>query len=92
MSLQRNQILQSIIKARESGKKRNFEQTFDLVINLRELDMKRPENIYDYLFDQIPKCATCGKIGVWKKPEAYKKLEKQIKEMQADMEDHSNDA
>lgn len=44
MSLQRNQILQSIIKARALGKKRNFEQTFDLVINLRELDMKRPEN------------------------------------------------
>ena len=44
MSLQHNQILQSIIKARASGKKRNFEQTFDLVINLRELDMKRPEN------------------------------------------------
>jgi hypothetical protein len=55
-------------------------------------DMKRPENIYDYLFNQIPKCSTCGKIGVWKKPEAYKKLEKQLKEMQADMEDHSNDA
>jgi len=44
MSLQRNQILQAITKARESGKKRKFEQTFELAINLRELDMKRPEN------------------------------------------------
>jgi len=44
MSLQRNQIIQAIIKARESSKKRKFEQTFEISINLRELDMKRPEN------------------------------------------------
>lgn len=49
-------------------------------------DMKRPENIYDYLFSQIPKCNTCGKVGVWKKPAEYKKLEAQAKEMQADLE------
>jgi large subunit ribosomal protein L1 len=44
VSLQRNQIIQAIAKARTSGKKRRFEQTFELAINLRELDMKRPEN------------------------------------------------
>lgn len=55
-------------------------------------DMKRPENIYEYLLSQIPKCNTCGKVGIWKKPEEYKKLEKQAKEMQADLEsDEEND-
>jgi large subunit ribosomal protein L1 len=44
MSLQRNQILDAITKARASSKKRKFEQTFEMAINLRELDMKRPEN------------------------------------------------
>ena len=44
MSLQRSQILETISKARNTSKKRRFEQTFELAINLRELDMKRPEN------------------------------------------------
>ena len=44
MSLQRKDINEAITKARQSSKKRRFEQTFELAINLRELDMKRPEN------------------------------------------------
>jgi len=44
MSLPRQQILTAISKAREASPKRKFEQTFELAINLRELDMKRPEN------------------------------------------------
>lgn len=44
MSLQRQQVLTAISKAREASPKRKFEQTFELAINLRELDMKRPEN------------------------------------------------
>lgn len=44
MSIQRNQILGAITKSRDASKKRRFEQTFELAINFRELDMKRPEN------------------------------------------------
>ncbi len=44
MSLQRSQIQEAITSARTSSKKRRFAQTFELAINLRELDMKRPEN------------------------------------------------
>ena len=44
MSLQRKDITDAIKKARQVSKKRRFEQTFELAINLRELDMKRPEN------------------------------------------------
>lgn len=44
MSLQRQQILTVISKARQASPERKFEQTFELAINLRELDMKRPEN------------------------------------------------
>ncbi len=36
-------ILDAIKKLRES-KKRNFPQTFDLLINLKEFDLKKPEN------------------------------------------------
>jgi len=38
------EISEAIKKAREVSKKRNFEQTFDLIVNLRALDTKRPEN------------------------------------------------
>ncbi len=42
-------ILESIKKVRES-KKRNFNQTFDLIINLKELDLKKAENKIDEHF------------------------------------------
>jgi predicted metal-dependent peptidase len=43
-------------------------------------DMKRPENVYSHLLSMIPKCPKCGKMGMYKKPDEYKKLEKQVKE------------
>ena len=45
-------------------------------------DMKRPENVYEYLLAQIPKCPVCGKLGKYKKPEEYKALQKQIEEQE----------
>ena len=44
MSLPREKILEAIAKARETAPARNFEQSFDLAVNLRELDMNRPDN------------------------------------------------
>ncbi|MGC8993662.1 MAG: 50S ribosomal protein L1 [Candidatus Aenigmatarchaeota archaeon] len=38
------EILEAIKKARENSKKRNFEQTFDLIVNLKGIDTKKPEN------------------------------------------------
>jgi large subunit ribosomal protein L1 len=46
-------ILENIKKVRES-KKRNFNQTFDLIINLKELDLKKAENKIDEHFT-LPK-------------------------------------
>ncbi|MCC5994277.1 MAG: 50S ribosomal protein L1 [Candidatus Aenigmarchaeota archaeon] len=37
-------LLEAIKKARESSKKRNFVQTFDLIVNLRGIDTRKPEN------------------------------------------------
>lgn len=37
-------ILQVIKELKEKSKKRNFSQTFDLIIKLKELDTKKPEN------------------------------------------------
>jgi len=35
--------------------------------NLDE-DMKRPEKIYDILYNLLPKCKKCGRLGVYHKP------------------------
>jgi predicted metal-dependent peptidase len=45
-----------------------------------EGDMLKPENIYAYLYSCIPKCPKCGKLGMYKKPDEYKKLQKQIED------------
>jgi len=37
-------ILQSVQTARSSSKKRKFSQSFDLIVNLKLLDTKKPEN------------------------------------------------
>ena len=37
-------VLDAIKKARDVVKKRNFKQTFDLAINLKSIDLKKPEN------------------------------------------------
>jgi large subunit ribosomal protein L1 len=37
-------ILNAIKELKEKSKKRNFPQTFDLIVNLKEFDVKKPEN------------------------------------------------
>ncbi|MEM5790482.1 MAG: 50S ribosomal protein L1 [Candidatus Aenigmatarchaeota archaeon] len=37
-------ILKAIKELREKTKKRNFTQTFDLIVNLKEIDLKKSEN------------------------------------------------
>lgn len=54
-------------------------------------DFKKPENIYDFLLSQIPKCSTCGKAGVWKKPQEYKDLVKQLQEKNQTESEHSHE-
>jgi len=44
MSVSRDAILEAVREARERSKKRNFTQSFELIINLRDVDLKRPEN------------------------------------------------
>ncbi len=41
-------VLKGIKKARENSKKRGFKQTFDCIINLKNLDLKKPEHKLDF--------------------------------------------
>lgn len=49
---EQTKLIEAIKQARESSK-RKFKQTFDLVINLKDLDLKRPEHQVDF-FIQLP--------------------------------------
>lgn len=43
-------ILKQIQELKQNSEKRNFPQTFDLIINLKEIDLKKPENKIDESF------------------------------------------
>jgi large subunit ribosomal protein L1 len=44
MSLNTKNILEAIKKAKETSKKRNFVQSVELIVNLKDLDPKKPES------------------------------------------------
>ncbi len=43
----KQEILEAVKKAKEDAKPRNFTQSIDVVINIRDLDVKKPENRID---------------------------------------------
>lgn len=52
--MDKNQVLDAIKKVRETNSKRKFNQSFDLVLNLKELNLKKPEDKLD-VFVVLPK-------------------------------------
>src|SRR3989344_5477024 len=51
--MNKKQVLETLGKLREVNEKRKFSQTVDLVINLRGIDIKKPEQKVD-LFIKLP--------------------------------------
>ncbi len=47
MSVPREAIMDALSKAREAAPERGFEQTVDLTVNLKDLDMRQPANRVD---------------------------------------------
>ena len=41
------EILEAVKKAKEQSKPRNFTQSIDVIINIKDLDVKKPENRFD---------------------------------------------
>ena len=41
------EILEAVKEAKEQSKPRNFTQSIDIIINIKDLDVKRPENRFD---------------------------------------------
>ena len=51
--MDKKEVLEIIGKVRKNSKKRNFKQKFDLVINLKDLDLKKTENNINF-FTLLP--------------------------------------
>ncbi len=51
--MQKNDFQKALVQVRSLGEKRNFVQKFDLIVNLRDIDLKQPENQKD-LFIVLP--------------------------------------
>lgn len=47
-------MLKAVKDARQTAKKRNFSQTFDLIVNIKLIDLKKPENRLNEVF-ALPK-------------------------------------
>ncbi len=80
--MDKNKILEVIKKVKEGSKKRNFSQTYDLVINLKNLDLKKPDNHVDF-FLGLPngvgkKVKVCAFVGPELKDEANNNCDKTI--------------
>lgn len=60
---------EAIKKFRDDKYKKNFNQSFDLVMNLRDLDVKKPENQVDFFATYAQKLSKEKKIGVLAGPE-----------------------
>ena len=64
--MQTDEVLEAIKKARDS-KKRNFNQSFDLIITFKNLNFKKPENQIDIFvnlhYDRGKKAKVCALVG-----------------------------
>ncbi len=52
--MRRDLVTKALDTLKEEAKKRNFSQTIDLIINLKDLDLKKPEHHVD-VFVRLPK-------------------------------------
>lgn len=80
--MNKNTIIQSLKQVREGSKKRNFNQTFDLIINLKDLNLKNPDEQVD-LYLQLPHhvgktVKVCALVGPELKEEAEANCDKTI--------------
>ena len=74
--MDKKKIIEALKKAREDSKKRNFVQSLDLIINLKDINLKNPDEHVD-VFTKLPnqigkKIKVCALVGPELKEEAKK--------------------
>jgi len=87
-------IVKAVAAAREGSKKRNFKQSFDIAINLKNTDLKKPENRIKADIFLPGMAASKAKIGVFADalvPQAKKHAEDVIVIRKDDLEAYGKD-
>ena len=72
--MNKEQVIQSLNLIKKHSQKRNFTQTYDLIVNLKDLDLKKPEqsvNLYVALhYPKGKKSKICALVGPELLPQA----------------------
>lgn len=64
-----DKLLETIKLAREDAKKRNFKQSFDLIVHLRDLDLKKPEQQVEFFLNLPHSKGKVNKVCAFVGPE-----------------------
>lgn len=67
--MEKKQIMEALAKAKEESKKRNFTQTLDLIVVLKDLDLKKPDQQIDFYATTHYQTGKKKKIGAFVGPE-----------------------
>ena len=74
--MDKSQVTQTLKKAKENSQKRNFTQSIDLIINLRDIDLKKPEQSVNFFhtfhYAKGKKVKICAFVGPELMPQAKK--------------------
>lgn len=80
--MEKKHVTETLEKIKKESKKRNFNQSFDLIINLRDIDLKKTDNQIDFFttlhFSNGKKAKTCALIDTELKESAEKACDKAI--------------
>ncbi|MBW2974411.1 50S ribosomal protein L1 [Candidatus Woesearchaeota archaeon] len=86
--MDKTQVIETLKKAREGSQKRNFTQSIDLIINLRDIDLKKTEqsvNIFHTMhYPKGKKVKICALVGPELLPQA-----KEVCDMAVSVDDFS---
>lgn len=65
--MDKTQVTETLKKVKESSQKRNFTQSYDLIINLRDIDLKKPEQSINFFhtlhYSKGKRVKVCALVG-----------------------------
>jgi large subunit ribosomal protein L1 len=65
--MNKNKVLEALKKAKQDSKKRNFKQKVDLIVNLKDIDLKKPEQQVEFFlklhYNKGRESKICALIG-----------------------------
>ncbi|MBL7050742.1 50S ribosomal protein L1 [Candidatus Woesearchaeota archaeon] len=82
--MRKEEILKALKEAKETANKRNFKQKFDLIINIKHLNLKKSENQFDDFvelhYQRGKETKVCALVGPELEDEAKKVCNKSIRQ------------